>query len=111
VLNRTGNGTTMPWTNNTGSDVVSGQLVNISGGYCGVAAVDIADGETGTLELVGVYRFSCSTAGFAQGIQAETGTGTTTLVAVGAGGGDTITNGRIQKAVTTAETTAELRLF
>ncbi len=41
-------GAAMPWTNGTGSDVVSGEVVVVADMVC-VAAGDIADGETGEL--------------------------------------------------------------
>lgn len=48
-------GNTLQWTNDTGSDVASGDGV-VVGTIFGVAAGDIANGETGILNLVGVYE-------------------------------------------------------
>lgn len=48
-------GAVMPWTNGTGSAVVSGQPVAV-GDMVGVAAVDIADGESGELYLEEVWE-------------------------------------------------------
>ena len=54
MQNKVSEGKTLLWTNGTGSDVVSGQCV-VVGTLLAVAAVDIADGETGTVELEGVF--------------------------------------------------------
>jgi predicted RecA/RadA family phage recombinase len=48
-------GKTMDWTNNTGSDVLSGDPVTI-GALTGVAHGDIADGEDGVLHMTGVWE-------------------------------------------------------
>lgn len=48
-------GDDLPWTNSTGSAVVSGQVVKI-GNVLGVAAVDIANGGTGTVHTCGVFE-------------------------------------------------------
>jgi predicted RecA/RadA family phage recombinase len=47
-------GCTKLWTNSTGSAVVSGQVVR-NGVRLGVAAVDIANGASGTIYLIGVF--------------------------------------------------------
>lgn len=47
-------GAAMPWTNGTGSAVVSGQAVEV-GDTVGVAAGDIADGESGILFVEEVF--------------------------------------------------------
>ncbi len=47
-------GETIPWTNNTGSTVASGQLLAI-GHIAAVALTTIANGATGTLGIEGVY--------------------------------------------------------
>lgn len=47
-------GCTIDWTNGTGADVVSGQVVAI-GQILGVALVDIADGEAGSVAISGVH--------------------------------------------------------
>lgn len=61
-------GATMPWTNGTGSDVVSGQVVK-AGNILGIAVGDIADGADGTLAIEGVFSGvpKVSAAVFAQG--------------------------------------------
>lgn len=48
-------GKSLQWTNDTGSDVSSGDPV-VVGGQVGVAAVDIADGESGTVYMEGVFE-------------------------------------------------------
>lgn len=47
-------GDTTTWTNGTGADVSSGDMV-VVGGVVGVASVDIADGLSGTVRLRQVY--------------------------------------------------------
>jgi predicted RecA/RadA family phage recombinase len=60
-------GKTMTWTNSTGSDVSSGDLVNVNGTF-GVALGDIANGASGTLGMEGVYEIDAiSTAAISQG--------------------------------------------
>jgi len=48
ATNHVQKGAVMSWTNGTGSDVVSGEVVAFAD-MIGVAAGDIADGETGEL--------------------------------------------------------------
>lgn len=48
-------GAVMPWTNGTGSDVASGDPVEVND-LVGVALGDIADGESGNLDLEGVWE-------------------------------------------------------
>jgi len=60
-------GNSVAWTNGTGSAVVSGQVVAMSH-TLGVAAVDIADGESGTVYIEGVFSVpKVSAAVFAAG--------------------------------------------
>lgn len=47
-------GASMPWTNGTGADVSSGAVV-VVGATVGVAAGDIADGESGILFIEEVF--------------------------------------------------------
>jgi predicted RecA/RadA family phage recombinase len=47
-------GTTVHYTNATGSDIASGAPVVI-GGQIGVAIVDIADGDSGAVRMEGVF--------------------------------------------------------
>ncbi len=50
-------GKKMPWTNGTGSDVVSGEVVALAG-MIGVAMGAIADGESGTLAICEVFTLA-----------------------------------------------------
>ncbi|MBU1247413.1 MAG: DUF2190 family protein [Proteobacteria bacterium] len=59
-------GKQMTWTNSTGSDVSSGQVVVVGGVVC-VASTDIADGETGELATEEVYDLSKATGAITQG--------------------------------------------
>lgn len=60
-------GETLTWTNGTGSDVASGDAVVI-GTLVGVALVDIANGKSGAVGVVGVYELAAiNTAAFTQG--------------------------------------------
>lgn len=49
------NGKTILWTNATGSDVASGEVVKINS-LVGVAMVDIPDGLSGTVATGGVFQ-------------------------------------------------------
>jgi len=61
------NGKTMAWSNATGSDVSSGDLVNVNGTF-GVALADIANGSSGTLAMEGVFEIpAINTAAISQG--------------------------------------------
>lgn len=60
-------GSSLEWTNGTGSAVVSGDVV-VVGNQIGVAAVDIADTESGTVNMEGVFTLpKVSAAVIAQG--------------------------------------------
>lgn len=60
-------GCTVDYTNGTGSDISSGDVVVI-GQQIGIAKVDIADGATGSVELDGVFTVpKVSAAVIAQG--------------------------------------------
>jgi len=50
-------GAAMPWTNDTGSDVVSGEVVALPA-MIGVAAGDIDDGEEGNLFIEEVFELA-----------------------------------------------------
>lgn len=54
-------GKSVPWTNATGSAVASGDPVAV-GDLLGIASVDIAVGETGTVEVEGVFEVACNAA-------------------------------------------------
>jgi predicted RecA/RadA family phage recombinase len=53
-------GSTIEWTNG-GSAVLSGAVV-IVGSLVGIAAVDIANGATGTVHIEGVFEVPCNSA-------------------------------------------------
>lgn len=60
-------GAIMDWENGTSADVSVGDVISL-GTFCGVAQVDIADGDTGPVALSGVYEVdSVNNAGFTQG--------------------------------------------
>ena len=60
-------GEVMDWENATGSDVSVGDVISL-GTFCGVASVDIADGETGSVLLSGVFEVAAvNNAAFTQG--------------------------------------------
>lgn len=50
-------GKKLVWTNSTGSDVASGDVV-VVGNRIGIASVAIADGESGVLSMEGVYELA-----------------------------------------------------
>jgi predicted RecA/RadA family phage recombinase len=54
-------GNSLTWTNGTGSDVASGDVVTV-GHMIGVASVDIANGASGTVEVEGVFEVPCNSA-------------------------------------------------
>ena len=60
-------GDTITWTNSTGSDVASGDVVVVGTLVC-VAMVDIGNGKSGGLATSGVYELAAITTGaFTQG--------------------------------------------
>lgn len=60
ATNYSQDGQTVTWTNDTGSDVASGQAVVI-GGQLGVAIADIADTESGAVAMEGVFSIPKAT--------------------------------------------------
>ena len=48
-------GNILNYSNESGSDIASGSIVS-TGGLVGVASVDIADGESGSVAITGVYE-------------------------------------------------------
>lgn len=109
-------GETIPWTNTSGSNVVSGQIVAM-GHTLGVAVVDIPTGGTGTVRIDGaVTAPKVSAAVFVQGeklvwdISANDGKGAFDDSAATPAAGD-ITGGAIaRKAGANLETTCEVIL-
>lgn len=45
------------WTNGTGSDVDAGDVINI-GPFVGIALVDIDNGDSGSVQITGVWQFA-----------------------------------------------------
>lgn len=54
-------GSTLQWTNNTGAKIASGAVVTV-GALLGVAATDIDDDATGTVQIEGVFELACNAA-------------------------------------------------
>lgn len=67
ALNHEYDGKKMPWANDTGSDVLSGQVVVI-GALVGVAQVDIPDEGRGDLAIDEVYSLPKVTGTIGQGV-------------------------------------------
>lgn len=60
-------GEVMDWENGTSADISVGDVISL-GTFCGVASVDIADGETGSVVLSGVFEVDAvNNAAFTQG--------------------------------------------
>lgn len=66
ATNRVQPGQTLTWTNGTGGDVVSGQVVVI-GNRIGVALGDIADGEDGDVAVEEVFSLPKAAEALSQG--------------------------------------------
>ena len=67
ALNHVQPGRFMTYTNSTGSDIVSGQMVLV-GSLLGVATVDIPDGATGELMMKEIHHLPKATGAIAQGV-------------------------------------------
>lgn len=107
MRNKVQEGKIVSWTNDSGDDVASGDIVIING-RVGVAAADIPDGETGSVEFEGVFECPKSTA-----VTIEAGDplyvkGTGSLSNVRPGGGSYA--GRATEAKASAATTVSIRL-
>lgn len=55
-------GINVNYTNATGTDIVSGDLVVLGDNLNGVAIVDIADGSSGTVQIIGSFNLPKNTA-------------------------------------------------
>lgn len=64
IVHEGGPADVMPWTNTTGTAVVSGQVVSIKH-QVGICLVDIANGAVGSVAIGGVVRNVAKTAGTA----------------------------------------------
>ena len=100
-------GKSLLWTNSTGSAVVSGEMV-VVGDKVGVAAVDIANGETGSVWMDGVFEIAKNVSeAFTQGLAVywdDTAGDLTTTV------GSNNVAGYITEAATMAATLALVRI-
>lgn len=101
-------GDVIPYVNGTGSDIASGDFVPLTAFGGGVALVDIADDDTGSVALTGVWTLAKKTTEvFAQGCvlywDATNEYLTTTST------DNTAVGGAFRSALA-ADTTAELRL-
>lgn len=67
ALNHEYDGKRMPWVNDTGSGVLSGQVVVVGALVC-VALVDIPDGQRGDLAIDEVYSLPKITGPIGQGV-------------------------------------------
>lgn len=64
IVHEGGSGSVIPWTNGTGSDVVVGSIV-VMANTIGVALVNIANTEVGSVAIGGVVRDVAKTTGTA----------------------------------------------
>lgn len=101
------NGNLVPFTNSTGSDIASGDVVVLGSGRVGVACGNIADGETGTVDVQGVFELPKDSTAFAMGASAAIDSGE--LTATGSGV-TTIVNGWVFEAAGSAATTVKFKL-
>lgn len=104
------------WTNSTGSNVVSGQVVKMSH-ILGIAVTDIADGATGAVRIRGVYTVpKVSAAVFAVGekllwdVSANSGAGAFDDAAATGASGDVMGAAVAWVAGANTETTCQVLL-
>lgn len=99
------------YTNSTGSDIASGQLVHIGNGKIGVAINAIPNGSKGALQIADIVVEFPKVAGdeLTAGSSAAIGTAGNTVTAVGSGV-TTITNGFIWETAASAATVAKFAL-
>jgi predicted RecA/RadA family phage recombinase len=100
-------GDKVPYTNSTGSDIPVDTPIHIGSGRIGVTCDAIPDGETGTLDVQGVFELPKSTAVFAMGAAPAIDDGE--IVATGSAV-TTITNGWVFEAANSAATTVLMKL-
>lgn len=99
------------YTNATGSDIASGEMVHLGGGMVGIAVDAIANGAKGVLIVSDLVATVPRVVGAAMTVGQVPGVGTAgNTVAVDTTALTTITNAVIWKASTTADTTVELAL-
>lgn len=108
MKNKKFDGKSMDYKNNTGSDIASGDIVELEDRIA-VAAVDITDGGAGTADLVGVFELpKTNPEVIAQGdkLYYDTVTGLIT----GVSGGNTINAGLAHEAAVSAADVCLVRL-
>ncbi len=111
-------GKVIQWTNGTGADVASGQVVKVGGGTLGVALQAIADGETGSTAIEGVFSGvpKVTAAVFAQGekllfdVSADSGVGAFDDSAATGASGDVMGGAVAWVAGANLETTCTIKL-
>lgn len=106
--NKKFHGTTMDYKNGTGSDIASGDIIELESRIA-VALVDILDGESGSADLEGVYELpKTAPEVIAQGdhLYYDTVTGLIT----GVSGANTIDAGTAWEDAASADTVCLLRL-
>lgn len=99
-------GKSIDYTNDTGADIASGDVVELAS-HIGVAGADIPDGEIGTVHLDGVFELPKAAEAIAAGVDvywdATAGNITATV--------DTnIPAGMVTKAALLADATVEVRI-
>jgi predicted RecA/RadA family phage recombinase len=118
VKNYVTDGQNILWTNGTGANVVSGQVVRVGPNTLGVAACDIASGASGSVAIEGVFSgvTKVSAAVFAQGeklvfdISADSNKGAFDDSAATAAAGDVIGGAIAWVAGANLETTCTIKL-
>lgn len=108
MKNKKFDGNTMNYTNGTGGDISSGDIVELES-RIGVAAVDIPDTEAGSVDLVGVFELpKTAPEVISQGdhLYYDTVTGLIT----GVSGGNTIDAGTAWEDAESADTVCLVRL-
>jgi len=101
-------GNVIQYTNGTGSDIASGEVVEIASGYFGVALTAIANGATGSVAIDGVFNVPKGTAAaVTQGNQPKF-SAAKAVVPSTATAGTTMANVRIAEGAAQAATTCDI---
>lgn len=111
-------GDRITWTNATGADVASGQLVKVGTSLLGVALVAIASGESGSVAIEGVFSDVAKVSGavFAKGekllwdVSAASGAGAFDDSAATGASGDVMGGAIAWEAGADGETTCTVKL-
>lgn len=106
---RKNDGGRLSYTNSTGSTITAGSLVHIGNGIMGIASNDIANGDTGILEIDDqtITVTKNTSAAIAAGAKVYL-IGTTSVVSGATAGGTLINNWFASAAATSAATTVDL---